>query len=627
MLLLPLSALATPSERLGPTVVQTLTPDETVASYSFSESLDATGDLNADGIPDAIIGDYEQTGFAYIFHGEEDGTLTQALILEAEAGETDTLYGYQVVGAGDLNGDGFPDVAVPAAWSADLGTHSGSVYLYYGTATGLDPTEHRVFEEDGGAENSFGWGLESAGDINGDGFDDLISGSTYQHATSPGAAFLLYGSSSGIQSQLRIEPEDGVLDDDYGRIVSGVDDINGDGFDDLLVCSDSWKNEDGDAVGAVHIHYGAEDGVVDEERFIASDTADGDSFGFGLSRAGDVDGDGYADILIGVPGANTVAQSAGAFYIYYGSATGRQDREDKRYAPDGEYVDFMGVLVFDVGDPDQDGFADVGALSHDDDSAAGGGAAYLFYGAASGISWEYHKLTSPQPQSGEGFPQAAAPLGDLNGDGFGELLFGGGSNRAYLFTTGPEDADGDGVPYWLDCDDDDAHITEEVTFYTDTDADGYGTTSITSCDKTKGLAAQDGDCDDEDAAIHPGAAEVCGDGIDNNCDGWGLMSDDEDDDGLSSAEEAALKTEPCDPDTDGDGVSDGDEVAAGTDPLSAPDTQEPIDTDGDSDEDTGLPTPPSDPDCGCTSTSMGSGFLMGLLLLWRRRGDAKPVVL
>ena len=124
-------------------------------------------------------------------------------------------------------------------------------------------------------------------------------------------------------------------------------------------------------------------------------------------------------------------------------------------------------------------------------------------------------------------PQSYAFLGDLTGNGYGEFIVGGVMNRAYLFSGGPDDGDGDGYPYYEDC-------------------------------------------VDTDSSIHPDAEEVCGDGIDNNCDGFGLPEDDEDGDGLSSEEEEALGTAPCTPDTDGDGVSDGEEVEDGTDPLLPP---------------------------------------------------------
>ena len=161
-------------------------------------------------------------------------------------------------------------------------------------------------------------------------------------------------------------------------------------------------------------------------------------------------------------------------------------------------------------------------------------------------------------------------------------------NQAYLFTTGPEDADEDG--------------------HTELD-----------------------DCDETDPSIYPGAEDLCGDGIDSDCDGVGALgSDDEDGDGLSEDEEDNLGTDPCNPDSDSDGVSDGEEVERGTDPLVDEDLDsgQPQDSGQDQDsgaedsggEDADAPSEPP-PRCGCASSG-GAGtiilWMLPLLALHRR---------
>ena len=586
------SAQAAPADiRFEPNVIQTITASDSEGSYFFGRDLDTAGDLNSDGLPDAVMGDslnhtsgtYE--GAAYIFLGTTSGTLEEHLVLRPSDGSTSDDYGWRVVGDVDLNGDGFGDVAVSAPWTDDFGTSSGSIYLYYGTITSLDSTEHKLFEDAAAEGHSFGWDLDSAGDINDDGFSDLIAGGTYEYETSPGAVFLLYGSSSGIGWQQRVEPSDGVVDDRYGREVSGAGDVNADGFSDIIVESDYRDTETIEYAGAAYVHFGSASGVVGEQILLSSDLAAGDYFADSVSGAGDVDSDGYDDVLVGASGADEAASASGAFYIFYGSVSGISAREDKRYAPDGEYTDFMGANVWDLGDVDFDGFGDVVAYSGADNIGAG----YLFYGASSGISWEYHKLYPPEMNSGNGMPQSAAFLGDLTGDGYGEFLFGSTDNRAYLFSAGPEDADGD----------------------------GYSSVE---------------DCDDTEDSIHPGAEEVCGDGIDNNCDGFGTADDDEDGDGLSSEEEEDIGSDPCDEDTDGDGISDGDEVAAGTDPLTpegtdTADTAPPDDT-GSAVEDSGTPDDTGTPRaCGCAATAPTTllpSLMIPVLLLLRRFNTRRP---
>ncbi len=117
------------------------------------------------------------------------------------------------------------------------------------------------------------------------------------------------------------------------------------------------------------------------------------------------------------------------------------------------------------------------------------------------------------------------------------------------------------------------------TWYADSDGDGYGSPalSVQACAAPAGHVASATDCDDRDAAIHPGAAELA-DGLDNDCDGWD-EDHDGDLDGLTDGEEAALGTDPRDGDTDRDGLGDGQEIAAATDPLD-PDTDADALTDG-----------------------------------------------
>ena len=615
MFLMP-NALAAPpsSTRNTPVVMQTITASDHNEDYMFSDDVDGVGDINGDGVPDAIIGDYrgdEYVGKAYLYYGTPSGLIEEVMVLQPSDGEYQDLYAWRVVGADDLNGDGFRDIAISAPWTDDIGFTSGSIYLYYGTATGIDPTEHELHEEGGSGGHSFGWDLDSAGDINGDGYADLIVGSTYEYDEVPGSVFLLYGASSSVAQQQRVEASDGLLGDSYGMFVAGAGDVNGDGFSDIVVGADDRKNDAGSYVGAAYVHYGSSSGVIGEDLLVSSDIGGGDDFGYDVSPAGDIDGDGYDDVGIGAPGNDNVAQSSGAFYIYYGCATGVDDREDKRYAPDGGYTDYVGALLTDAGDVDGDGFPDILAFSSSDDLGFDAGAAYLFYGASTGISWDYHRIDSPKAQGGEGFPQSFAALGDLNSDGYGEILIGAAMDRAYLFTGAPEDTDGDGIPFWEDCDDTDASITTGPSWYIDDDGDSYGTTdTTTACTQPSGAADNADDCDDTNPSTHPGADELCGDGIDNNCDGFGTGEDDEDGDGLSSADEATIGTDPCDPDTDGDGTSDGDEVEAGTDPLAPPDTGTSSGTDDTSDTGTAPKA------CGCSAASQSErGGLLWLIAI------------
>ena len=594
-----------PPTRAEPWSLQTVISSDYENNETFSITLDGAGDLNGDGIPDAIIGDcgrYAIGEAAYVFYGTPCATFDETIILHPPDEITSSLYGWKTVGNVDINGDGFDDIAISDPW---VGISMGTIHIYYGIKTGLKLTPHSIYEEDHVDGYSFGWDLDSAGDINGDGFADLISGGTYQYDTSAGAVFLLYGSASGIVEQQRVEPSDGIVDDDYGRIVSGGGDINADGFSDILVASESRDTATFPHVGAAYVHYGSASGIIGEDILVASDIAAVDVFASALSFAGDIDNDGYDDLVIGSPFDDSVASWSGSIYVYYGSVTGISSREDNRYAPDGVYGDWFGNGVWDAGDIDNDSYSDVMVYSRDQLYSSNAG--YIFYGSSSGLSWEHHKIKSPDPSSSEGFMHSFASVGDLTGDGFGEFLIGGGSTRAYLFTAAPE---GTVIPDIEECEDQDGD----------------------------GSLAYD-DCNDEDASIHPGAEEVCGDNIDNNCDGFGTAQDDEDSDGLSSLREAIIGTDPCAPDSDGDGFSDGEEHSAGSDPLDSDDyprEPDPAQDTATTPQDTGTPpkdtgTTPQDEEeapreCGCAAGSQHApspAWLLLPVLLFLRRAQER----
>jgi len=142
------SAWAMPTNlREEPKHLQTLTSSDPEGMYFFGKSLAAAGDLNGDGIPDAILSDYanqngadgDYEGAVYIFHGTIHGILEEVLTLRPPVEDYGLFYyGQSVVGAGDLNGDGFADIAVSESNDDTWGDSSGRLHLYYGTETGLN---------------------------------------------------------------------------------------------------------------------------------------------------------------------------------------------------------------------------------------------------------------------------------------------------------------------------------------------------------------------------------------------------------------------------------------------------------------------------------------------------------
>ncbi|MEL6342125.1 MAG: MopE-related protein [Myxococcota bacterium] len=573
-------------------------------------------------------------------------------VVASDAGEGDN-FGVSVARAGDIDNDGYGDVIVGASLDDDNGNNAGAAYVIYGAASGVDLSrEDKILASDGSSGDSFGLSVSGVGDIDRDGYDDVIVGANLvdDNGNNAGAAYVFYGAASGVDSSRedKILASDGAEDDQFGRSLSGAGDVDQDGYTDVVV--GAFAHDGG---GAAYIYYGSDAGIdtTREDQLIASDTTDGDSFGFSVSGAGDVDGDGFADVLIGAYADGDDEIAVGAAYVYYGSISGIDaSREEKLTASDGEESDFFGYSVAGVGDIDQDGYSDVviGAYREsengdiagaiyvyegsragvdassedkiiasdgaardrfgfsvsggdlngdgysdvvvgaylDDDRGGSSGSAYIYDGSELGLNTDSEeKLTAADGAGGDNYGRSVAFAGDIDQDGYGDLLIGspvsaidsvqGGA--VYVYPGDGIDEDGDGVLAANDCDDADDTVGERVTLYADADGDGFGSASntIVDCPGEAGFSTNSADCDDTTDRIFPDAPDACGDGIDQNCDGIGSADGDEDEDGLTWSEEDELGLGDCDDDFDDDGLTDGDEVNTfGSDPSKS-------DTDGD----------------------------------------------
>jgi hypothetical protein len=316
------------------------------------------GDVNGDGYADVIVGAFRYSagesaeGAAFVFHGSADGIgdgdpTTAAAQLESD--QEDSSMGFTVSGAGDVNGDGYADVLV-SAWRYDAGeADEGAVFVFHGSATGIadgNPNTASAQLESNQAFSIFGGALSKAGDVNGDGYGDVIVGAGGYNSgqIGEGSAFVFHGSASGIgdgnPSTADAHLESNLVSANFGRSVSGAGDVNGDGYADVIVGAPHYGSASEE--GSAFVFHGSATGIADGNPATAAAQLDGDQyrtrFGISVSGAGDVNGDGFADVIVGSFTYNLGQLGEGAAFIFHGNASGRpvlalQRRDDSSAVP------------------------------------------------------------------------------------------------------------------------------------------------------------------------------------------------------------------------------------------------------------------------------------------------------
>ncbi len=188
----------------------------------------------------------------------------------------------------------------------------------------------------------YGISVASAGDVNGDGYSDVVVGATYYDdgETDEGAAFLYYGSESG-PSLTADWMHEGNQDYAYYGGVSSAGDVNGDGYSDLIVTAYKYNNPEPDE-GVVYVYYGSASGISDTPDWIGENNQSYSDYGVSAASAGDVNGDGYGDIIIGAYLYDDTTNEQGAAYVYFGSDTGLSAVPDWMTVGDQGYI-YYGV--------------------------------------------------------------------------------------------------------------------------------------------------------------------------------------------------------------------------------------------------------------------------------------------
>ncbi|MCB9689815.1 MAG: FG-GAP repeat protein [Alphaproteobacteria bacterium] len=324
-------------------------------------------------------------------------------------------FGWVVAARGDANGDGIDDVLVGAETYSAGEVREGGAFLYLGSAAGPSLTADLALESNQ-AYAEFGQAVAWAGDVNGDGYDDALVGAPGYDGTvaNEGAVFLYLGSPAGLSAAPATVLTGGWSGDALGEAVASMGDVDGDGYDDVVVGAG-----DGGA-GRVALYLGSATGLSAQPAWTMSGPGHPAHFGASLA-ATDVDGDGFVDLVVGAPDNNVGSTAEGAVYLYLGSQSGFGSVPDIVWEGD-LYYEF-GTVVAAVGDLDGDGRGDlaIGAPKYSNGQSYEG-AVFVYYGTAFGPAPQRIDIIELDQYADYG--GRAITGGDVNGDGFDDLVFG-----------------------------------------------------------------------------------------------------------------------------------------------------------------------------------------------------------
>ena len=309
-------------------------------------------------------------------------------------------FGSSVSGAGDVNGDGFADLIVGAPNVNRNNTFAGSARVF----SGVDGSILYTFDGDS-IDASFGVSVSGAGDVNGDGFDDVIVGADQDDNNG-----VLSGSAqvfSGVDGSVLYTFDGDSPVDSFGGSVSSAGDVNGDGFSDLIV--GSWSAENNGLNSGFARMYSGVDGSV---LYTLDGDTPGERSGWSVSGAGDVNGDGVDDLIAGANDGDINGPFSGSARVYSGvdgSVLLNLDSEST--------ANLFDISVSGAGDVNGDGVADLIVGEPRDVNSRG--SARVFSGSDGSLLYTLVGNTN-----NEQFGTSVSDLGDVNGDGFADLIVG-----------------------------------------------------------------------------------------------------------------------------------------------------------------------------------------------------------
>lgn len=385
------------------------------------------GDVNGDGYADILMSTFitefgaSKGGKVFLYFGTGSG-ISGTPNWTGTSSQDASNFGETVANAGDVNGDGFADIIVGAPRHSNGEENEGAAFVYYGSPSGL-PKQPSWVAEGQQANAFFGTAVAGGGDVNKDGYADVVIGAHFfdNGETNEGRVFVYLGSANGLSKDPVWTAEGNQVGANFGKSVTCAGDINKDGYSDVLVGAPNYDNGQNNE-GRAFIFLGSNMGLTQSPAWTGESNQADANFGNSVAFAGDVNGDTFSDVLIGANRFDEGQSNVGKIFVYLGSSGGMSIYPDWSYA--GNIMDGnLGLAVAPAGDINGDGFGEIIVGSFGGGQQSAKGIAYVFAGSAKGMTNQVTQIAvQNNPQALVG--QSVASAGDINGDGYADVMAG-----------------------------------------------------------------------------------------------------------------------------------------------------------------------------------------------------------